>query len=113
MDNTKDDKYYINIILEDIHKILKYTGNISYEEFIEDDQLIDAILFRLIQISENIKKLSASFKNEYNNISWNDIIGFRNRIVHDYGKTDYTIVYEVILNDIPKLNDVLSSIILS
>ena len=61
------------------------------------------MLFRLIQIVENIKKLSDEYKKEHNDIEWNDIIGFRNRIVHDYGKTDYSIVYEVVSTDLPVL----------
>ena len=107
MDNIKNDKYYINQILDDINIIIKYTNNISYDDFIIDEQLIDAVLFRLIQMTENIKKLSFSFKEKHNNIRWNDIVGFRNRIVHDYGKTDYTIVYEVVSNDIPNLKEIL------
>ncbi|MCR5462606.1 MAG: DUF86 domain-containing protein [bacterium] len=43
------------------------------------------------------------FKNQHNDIEWIEIIGFRNRIVHDYGKTDYSVVYEVITQDIEKL----------
>ncbi len=105
MDNIKNDKYYLNSIIKDIDKILIYTKDVSYEEFIEDEQLVDAILFRLIQMTESIKKLSNTFKEKYNNISWNDIVGFRNRIVHDYGKTDYTIVYEVVTNDIVVLKE--------
>ena len=103
MNNIKNDKYYIKQIVDDINKIIKYTNNVSYDDFIDDEQLMDAILFRLIQMTENIKKLSTSFKEKHNEISWNDIVGFRNRIVHDYGKTDYTIVYEVISSDIPDL----------
>ena len=61
-------------------------------------------------MTENIKKLSVTFKEKYNNISWNDIVGFRNRIVHDYGKTDYTIVYEVVSNDIVSLKELLLNI---
>ena len=110
MDNIKNDKYYVSLIIDDIDKILKYTKDIPYEEFIEDEQLVDAILFRLIQMTENIKKLSVTFKEKYNNISWNDIVGFRNRIVHDYGKTDYTIVYEVVSNDIVSLKELLLNI---
>ena len=110
MDNLKNDNYYIKLIMEDIDKILKYTNEVSYDDFMNEEQLIDAILFRLIQMTENIKKLSISFKEKYNNISWNDIVGFRNRIVHDYGKTDYTIVYEVISKDITAMKDVLSKI---
>jgi len=39
-------------------------------------------------MTENIKKLSIMFKEQHASVSWNDIVGFRNRIVHDYGKTD-------------------------
>ena len=44
MDNKKDDVYYANLIIEDIKKIIKYTDKISYEEFVNDEQLIDAVL---------------------------------------------------------------------
>lgn len=106
MDNIKNDDYYISLAKQDIDKILLYTKNISYEDFISDDQLIDAVMFRLIQLVENIKKISASFKEKHDEIEWNEIVGFRNRIVHDYGKTDYTVVYEVISEDIVKIKDV-------
>jgi len=54
MDNIKNDKYYINQILDDIDKIMKYTNNVSYDDFMDDEQLIDAVLFRLIQMTETI-----------------------------------------------------------
>lgn len=112
MDNIKNDKYYVQLIIEDIDKILKYTSDLSYDEFTVDEQLIDAVLFRLIQMTESIKKLTFSFKVENNNINWNDIVGFRNRIVHDYGKTDYAIVYEVVSKDIKELKKLLQNILM-
>ena len=39
-----------------------------------------------------------------------DIIGFRNGIVHEYGKTDYKTVYETITQDINELKEVLKLI---
>ena len=64
-------------------------------------------MFRLIQLIENIKKISSEFKTQHNEISWNNILGFRNGIVHDYGETDYTIVYEIATQYINKLKDIL------
>ena len=106
MDNIKNDKYYIDLARKDIEKIIQYTKDISYDDFINDEQLIDAIMFRLIQMVENIKKITYDFKNKHKEIEWNEIIGFRNRIVHDYGKTDYSVVYEVIKDDIQKLKNI-------
>ena len=107
MDNVKNDAYYKNLIINDVEKIILYSKDKSYNEFIEDEALVDAILFRLIQISENIKKLSNDFKNSHRNIPWNEIIGFRNKIVHDYGQTDYNIVYEIVTSDIKSLKEAL------
>ena len=107
MDNIKSDLYFKRLIVNDIEKIIQYSQGKEYEEFIQDEELVDAVLFRLIQISENIKKLSIEFRDSNKNIPWNDIVGFRNKIVHDYGKTDYSIVFEVVFNDIPLLKEAL------
>lgn len=103
MDNIKSDSYFVNLIKSDIYKISEYIKNVSFDDFMNDERLIDAVLFRMIQAIENIKKLSDTFKEERNDVKWNKIIGFRNRIVHDYGKTDYSIVYEVATIDLPEL----------
>lgn len=57
-------------------------------------------MLRLIQMVENIIHISKEFKEKRSNIKWGQIIGFRNGIVHDYGKIDYSIVYEIITNDL-------------
>ena len=62
-------------------------------------------MFRLIQLVENIKNISLEFKNNHQEIEWGKIVGFRNGIVHEYGKTDYTTVYEVISKDIYDLKE--------
>ena len=88
MDNIKDDKYYILKAVSDIDLVKKYIGEKTYDQFIKDDLLIDAVMFRLIQMVENIKNLSDTFKNAHPEIHWSEIIGFRNGIVHEYGRTD-------------------------
>ena len=34
---------------------------------------------------------------------WTSIYGSRNRIVHDYGSVDFSVVYDTLKNDIPVL----------
>ena len=67
-----------------------------------------SMLFRMIQISENVKKLSTEYRE--NELPWNELIGIRNRIVHDYGNVDLNIVFETLKYDIPDLLERLSSI---
>ena len=107
MNNTKDDAYYIAKAIKDIDAIESYFQNKTYEQFIKDDMLLDAIMFRLVQMIENIKNISTKFKNYHPNIDWGKIVGFRNGIVHEYGSTDYSVVYQIINEDLSELRDTL------
>ena len=103
MDNKKDDKYYINKVIENINSIITYTKELTYKELLNRQIVIDATMFRLVQLVENINHISKEYKLLHSNIEWGNIIGFRNGRVHDYGKTDYNIVYEIVSRDIYEL----------
>ncbi len=55
--------------------------NVDIEELNANEVLLDSMLFRMIQISENAKKLSDEYKLHRGNVPWNAIYGLRNRIV--------------------------------
>lgn len=102
---NKDDAYYMRKALEEIDAIVEYSSGKTYEDITRDHQLIDAVMFRLIQLIEHIKGISAGFKNAHLEVPWGEIIGFRNGIVHEYGRTDFTTVYEIINSDVYVLKD--------
>ena len=102
---SKDDKYYMSQALEEIKIIIEYTLGISKEEFLKDRKTVDAVVFRLQQMIEHVKSISKEFKNVHPEVPWNDIIGFRNKIVHEYGKADYSTVYESATIDIYQLKE--------
>lgn len=108
MDNAKNDNYYLDRILADLSFIQKHTNNIESEELGLNEVLLDSMMFLLIQVSENSKRLSESFKEAHSNIPWKAIYGFRNRIVHDYGHVDLSVVYATIKNDVPELIELLT-----
>ena len=103
MDNTKDDIYYLEKMLKDIRFIISKTEGITVSQLKSDEVLCDSVLFRLIQISENSTKLSDEFKTVNRDIPWQAIKGMRNRIVHEYGNVDLSVVYQTITEDIPQI----------
>ena len=103
MDNIKNDSYYLNKISTDIEFICLHMKEVDLQELNENEVLLDSMLFRMIQISENTKRLSESFKANNSSLPWNEIAGLRNRIVHDYGNIDLNIVFETLKYDIPEL----------
>lgn len=103
MDNMKNDSYYVQKIRRDVEFIEKHMRDVLLEELYKNEVLLDSMLFRMIQISENARKLSDEYKEEHRNIPWGALSGMRNRIVHDYGNVVLDIVYDTLKHDIPML----------
>ena len=107
MDNVKNNAYYIQKIRKDLEFIVIHMRNVDLEELNANELLLDSMLFRMIQISENAKKLSEDYKKIHSIIPWNALYGLRNRIVHDYGNVDLKVVYGTLKYDIPELVEIL------
>lgn len=103
MNNEKNDAYFVQKIRKDLEFISVHMRSVEIEELNEDEVLLDSMMFRMIQISENAKKLTEEYKAMQRGIPWNALSGLRNRIVHDYGNVDLNIVYETLKHDIPEL----------
>ncbi len=109
MDNKKTDEYYIQKVIDDIEFVIAHAGGLSREEFNQNDVLIDSVMFRLIQVSENSDKLSEAFKTQHMQIPWRALKGMRNRIVHEYGNVDFSVVYDTVQSDLPELLETLKT----
>jgi uncharacterized protein with HEPN domain len=104
-----------NLLVEDIidsgKKILVYTSNLSFEDFIKDGKTIDAVIRNFEIIGEAANRLPTDFKENHPEIDWHRIRGFRNRIVHDYFGIDFTIVWKIKNSFLPTLISKLEALI--
>lgn len=64
----------------------------------------------IVQIGENVGRLSDEFKQGYDNIPWRDIKGMRNITTHKYDNMDVVILWNVLVDRIPELKDSLIEI---
>ena len=110
MDKIKNDEYYLNKIKTDLKFVIDHTKGKTKSELENDEVLVDSIMFRIIQIAENNSKLSDKFKEGHKDVPWLAIKGMRNRIVHDYGVVDLTIVYDTVTRGIPEMYNLLNKI---
>jgi uncharacterized protein with HEPN domain len=56
--SLRDEKLYIDDILEAIYKIEEYTQDIDFEDFSSDKKSVDAVIRNLEIIGEATKKIS-------------------------------------------------------
>lgn len=103
MDNLKNDRYYISRIFDDLSFIIRHMEETDAASFSNNELLQDSMMFRLVQISENARRLTEPYRERYPMIPWTAMFGLRNRIVHDYGNVVLDVVYDTLKNDIPEL----------
>ena len=111
MDNIKNDSYYLEKILADLLFVIEQTENKTQEDIKENVLLIDSIMFRIIQVAENSSRLTEEFKEKHQDIPWFAIKGMRNKIVHNYGIINMSVVYDTVKNGIPEMYEKMKKIV--
>ena len=66
----KDDRPYIDHILQAINKIKKYTENLTREEFEKDELIQDAVIRNIEIIGEATKNLSKKLREIHTDVPW-------------------------------------------
>lgn len=97
-----------------IETILEYCGDIqsaidrfslTEEIILEDNDFRVMLAFFISQIGESARSLSKEFTDGHPEIEWKAIVGFRNRIIHAYGKIIPVILWDSATHDVPELRD--------
>lgn len=103
---------YLKHILDECKYIKSViTPKLEKNEFLENETLKRAVIRSLEIIGEATKKISADLKYQWNSISWKNMAGMRDRLIHDYMGVNYSIVWDVVKNKIPELYDQIESVI--
>lgn len=107
----RTNKHYFKDILDYAKTSLEFIENISFEEFMVDKKVVFAVIRALEVIGESSNRISDNLKEKYSQLPWIEMRGLRNRIVHNYDDIDYTIIWNVLKNEIPKLIEQIELII--
>ena len=102
---NKDDRVYILHMQDCIDRIDEYIE--SKEHFYQSHLIQDAVVRNLQVMAESSQRLSDAIKEQYSEIPWRNIAGFRNIIVHDYLGLDLDVIWSVVELELPKPRKVL------
>jgi len=97
------DLQFLLDMLQSAELIVTYKAQCSKDEFVENVQLQDSVIRRLLVIAEAARRVSETTRKTLPNISWQEINGMRNRLVHDYDDVNLNIVWDVVQSEIPPL----------
>lgn len=106
----RDDKAYIQDMVEAIARIEKYTKGINKQNFLKRSMVSDAVVRNLEIMGEASKRMSSETKNKHLSIEWKKIIGLRDILTHAYFGIDLDIIWDIVINKLPQFKGDLEKI---
>ncbi|MBM7624931.1 DUF86 domain-containing protein [Sporohalobacter salinus] len=106
----KNNQLYLNDILNAIIKIKEFTKGMDLENFLKNEMAQSAVIRKLEIVGEAANKVSKDLRNEYDNIPWGEIIGTRNKLIHDYSGVDIILVWNIVNQELDILEENLRKI---
>ena len=103
----RDSKVYIQDIKDAVRRIETYTKGITFASFENNQMLVDAVIRNLVIIGESVKNLPEDIKKEFPDVEWKKIAGLRDILVHAYFGINKKIVWDIIKNKVPELQQLL------
>jgi uncharacterized protein with HEPN domain len=80
-------------------------------QFLQDDTLKRAFVRSIEIIGEAAKQVPASIRKKYPHIQWRAMAGMRDKLIHSYFGIDYDIVWDVVINKVPELQQGIEEIL--
>ena len=99
---------YLEDIKQAIESIIQYTTGFTLADFMKDKKTSDAVIRNLEIIGEAGKNLLRLDQGAYPAVAWEEIIGLRNIITHEYFGVDLENIWETVKNDLPLLKEQLA-----
>lgn len=109
----KDNSIYLRHILEGISHIEQFLEEIGHSEVVFSDNLHwqNAFVRELEVIGEAANKLDKEFTDQHSDIPWENIIGMRHKLIHDYFEVKMELVWDTVTIDLPLLKPKLASLV--
>jgi uncharacterized protein with HEPN domain len=104
-------KDYLIDILNECEYLLERVKIFDYNEFLQNEDLKKAFIRSLEVIGEAVKKIPYEVRKQYPKISWRDMAGMRDKLIHEYFGVDYEVVWKTVREEIPHLKISIANII--
>lgn len=96
------DRDFLLDIIELIEAISRHRPD-SEEVFVSDEMLLTASIHWVQTIGEAANAVSEETRQRHPDVPWREVVDMRNLLAHGYRQVDPSIVWQVVVRDLPRL----------
>ena len=111
MSTSRDDRIYLEHILEATARAAGYVAGIDEQGFRKSTLIQDGVIRQIEIIGEAAKWVSPQFRTAHPDIPWQDMAGMRDKLIHDYFGVDVNQVWLTATLDLPPLAERIKDIL--
>ncbi len=108
--SKRDNSLLILDMLDATSRIQSYTHNLEFNDFVNDQKTIDAVIRNFEILGEASTRIEPDFQSLNPQILWKQLRGYRNRLIHEYFGADYEIIWDIIENELSQLAEQLAEL---
>jgi uncharacterized protein with HEPN domain len=106
-----EDREYLLHIERAVREIQDHTSGFSREAYEQDSKTQRAVERNIQIIEDAVNKISKALKDSHSEIEWEEIYAARNIVVHNYFGVSNEIVWDILLEDIPRLRAAVAALL--
>lgn len=101
----RDYRVYLDDMLEAAGRIREYTSGMTPDDLAGDRRSLDAVVRNLEVIGEAAKGVPEEVRSKHPAVDWKKIAGLRDILIHQYFGIDIDIIWDVVRNKLPVLEE--------
>lgn len=94
---------YLHDILEHAAKAQQFVAGVSFDTFRTNEEKALAVVRALEVVGEAARQVPREVRRRHPEIPWQEAIGMRDKLVHDYFGVDLEVVWKTVHQDLPPL----------
>ena len=103
MNDSKDSMLRLYHIHDACQRVALFLEGYDFDMFCRDQKTQSAVTNQIKIIGEAARNMQSEIRDTVKDVAWEDVIGMRNKLVHDYFEIELSVVWETATRDVPDL----------